>query len=84
MHNSSAFKRLFEKDPCSATALIDEVVEKADGVFLWVEIVVKSLINGIRNWDEPEDLRKRVRLLPKKLEPLYEHLISLIEPVHLQ
>ncbi|KAE9366774.1 hypothetical protein N431DRAFT_471808 [Stipitochalara longipes BDJ] len=84
MHKNSAFKRLFEKDPNSAGALIEEVVEKAKGVFLWVEIVVKSLLNGIRNRDEPKDLRARLRLLPRELEPLYEHLLGLIEPVYLE
>jgi hypothetical protein len=84
MHNNSLFERLFVKDPISASALIEEVVQKAEGVFLWVEIVVKSLLNGIRNRDEPRDLRARLLLLPRELEPLYEHLLRLIEPVYLE
>jgi hypothetical protein len=82
MHSSTSFKSLFAKEPQAASALIQEVVYKADGVFLWVKIVVKSLLNGIRNRDGLQDLHQRLDLLPKELEPLYTHLLSLIESIY--
>jgi hypothetical protein len=84
MQSSSAFQSLVAREPEAASGLIQEVVQKADGVFLWVRIVVTSLMNGIRNRDGLQDLQKRLQLLPKELEPLYEHLLSLIEPVYLE
>jgi hypothetical protein len=51
MHCSSTFEALSTREPEAASALIENVVQKADGVFLWVKIVVKSLINGMRNRD---------------------------------
>ena len=82
-HRNRAFKRLEAEDTTSASALIHEIVDKADGVFLWVRIVVNSLLDGIRNLDAMPDLWMRLRLLPRELEPLYQHLMGRIEPVYL-
>jgi hypothetical protein len=82
VHNNP-FCKLKAREPKLASALISEIVEKADGVFLWVRIVVKSLLNGIRNRDDITILQERLRSLPRELEPLYRHLLGLIEPVYL-
>jgi hypothetical protein len=54
------FRLLMEDRPRDARDLIMEVVTKADGVFLWVSLVVESLLKGLGNRDEIEDLRERV------------------------
>jgi len=77
------FQRLMSREPDSSPVLINEIVRKADGVFLWVKLVVESLLTGIKNRDELEDLRQRLRLLPKELKPLYAHLLSLIDSIYL-
>lgn len=48
-----------------------------------VSLVVESLLKGLGNLDEIEDLRKRVQLLPRDLEALYGHMLSRIDPVYL-
>ncbi|KAE9371784.1 hypothetical protein N431DRAFT_559214 [Stipitochalara longipes BDJ] len=80
---SPAFGILQESDPDSAKLLRHEIIEKAEGVFLWVEIVVRSLLFGIRNQDDITILRQRLTSMPQKLEDLYHHLLGLIEPVYL-
>jgi hypothetical protein len=40
--------------------ILTEIVQKSNGVFLWVEIVVKSLIAGLTNEDSLLVLRSRV------------------------
>jgi hypothetical protein len=80
---SPAFGILQEYDPHSAELLRNEIIEKAEGVFLWVEIVVRSLLFGIRNQDDIVILRQRLTSMPQKLEDLYHHLLGLIEPVYL-
>lgn len=40
--------------------LVDEVVEKANGVFLWVYLVVKSLLEGLRDSDRACDIQRRL------------------------
>ena len=43
---NDAFQRLAELEPKGALALIHEIVKKADGVFLWVKLVVQSLVKA--------------------------------------
>ncbi|PMD32009.1 hypothetical protein L207DRAFT_471340 [Hyaloscypha variabilis F] len=83
LSDSEALKRLASHQSQEANSLMREIVDKADGVFLWVKLVVQSLLNGIRNRDSLADLWKRLSLLPRELEPLYERLLELIEPLYL-
>lgn len=65
-------------------AILTDVVQKANGDFLWVEIVVKFLLAGLTNEDKLSDLRARVDALPTELEGLYEHMMSNISSVYRQ
>ncbi|THV49265.1 hypothetical protein BGAL_0204g00200 [Botrytis galanthina] len=60
--------------------LIGEIIQRAQGVFLWVILVVKSLIHGFRCGDGSIELRKRLESLPVDLENLFSHIIQKIEP----
>lgn len=75
---------LIHREPAPAQELINEIKQKACGVFLWVKVVVKSFINGLREGDEIEDLRKALRALPPDLEELYDHMLRSISPNHLE
>ncbi|KAM7183070.1 hypothetical protein V8F33_013828 [Rhypophila sp. PSN 637] len=55
--------------------LAKEVVEKAAGVFLWVKLVVRSLLEGLGSFDSLSDLRRRLEDLPDDLEDLYWHIL---------
>jgi len=83
MRRNNAFRRLEEEEPQAAPALIQEIVERAKGVFIWVKLVVQSLLNGLRNQDEISDLWERLKLLPEEMEPLYNRLLQLVERVYL-
>lgn len=72
-----------EENPEAARSLVHDIVEKAGGVFLWVRLVVQSLLSGIRNMDEMSDLWERLRPMPREPEPLYHRLLDLIEPIYL-
>ena len=56
--------------------LVEEIVSSASGVFLWVKLVVKSLLEGLQNGDQIEDLQLRLRTLPQDLEALFTHMLS--------
>jgi hypothetical protein len=81
---NSLMKELQLHEPEKAPKLVLEIVEKADGVFLWVKLVVLSLIRGLRNSDQISDLQKRLRLLPPSLEELFSHVLGRLEPVYLE
>ena len=59
--------------------LKDRIVEKADGVFLWVSLAVKDQIRGLKNGDGPEMLQKRLALLPSEIEGVYSRILNQID-----
>lgn len=80
---NSKFQKLAIEEPEQAPILILEIVMKADGVFLWVKLVVASLLAGLRNGDDLSVLQQRLRALPRGLEHLYEHMLKVrIESVY--
>lgn len=76
--------RLKETEGALATNLIMEVCDKASGVFLWVMLVVRSLLQGLRNFDRISDLRHRLEELPADLESLYQHMLHTMSPLYRQ
>lgn len=58
--------------------LTEEIVTKSMGVFLWVHLVVASLLQGLRDGDTTSELATRLRDLPSDLEMLYVHMLDRI------
>lgn len=75
---------LRESNPEVARSLVSEIVNKADGVFLWVKLVVLSLLRGLRQSDDIRDLQVRLKLLPPLLEDLFSHILGRLDPVYLE
>ncbi|MCJ1356117.1 MAG: hypothetical protein MMC33_006111 [Icmadophila ericetorum] len=67
------------EEPDAAEELVQSILSKASGVFLWVTLVVKSLLEGFRNYDRIGDLQKRVNELPQELQELYLHMFQKME-----
>ena len=72
------------KDSAHCKSLEDEIVSRAQGVFLWVFLVVRSLIEGLTNADRITDLERRLRSLPTDLEAYFRHMLENIEDVYMQ
>ncbi|KAF5501329.1 Vegetative incompatibility protein HET-E-1 [Colletotrichum siamense] len=81
---NTTFAQLQRLDDKGARALIDEVSRKASGVFLWVTLVVKSLLEGLRDGDKIQDLRSRLDDLPPDLQSLFRKLLEDLEPSYFQ
>jgi hypothetical protein len=75
-------QRLMIDQPEEAPKLIEEIVTTANGVFLWVKLVVASLLRGLGNHDLVSDLQARLRAIPPKLEDLYVHMILKVDDVY--
>ncbi|KAH6705244.1 hypothetical protein BKA61DRAFT_493019 [Leptodontidium sp. MPI-SDFR-AT-0119] len=82
--SNASFRKLVLHEAESAATLVNDIVLKADGVFLWVRLVVKSLLDGLRNHDDVAILQERLALIPRELDDLYTHLLGLIDPVYLR
>lgn len=67
-------KRLTHQNPGAVERLIDDIIYKADGVFLWVKLVVKDLLKGLKLRDSSATLAKRLERLSNELFDLYEHM----------
>ncbi|KAI1872897.1 hypothetical protein JX265_004727 [Neoarthrinium moseri] len=52
-------------------SFVEEIVTKSCGVFLWVVLVVRSLLVGLQNFDDIGELRRRLDELPSELKDLY-------------
>jgi hypothetical protein len=55
----------------SVQLLVQEIVDKARGVFLWVKLVVAELIEGICEGDSIIELRRLLLVIPPELGGLY-------------
>lgn len=53
-----------------------ELVSKASGVFLWVVLACRSLIQGFAAYDGPEELQQRLNELPPELNDLFKHILQ--------
>jgi len=61
-------------------SLCDEVILKAEGVFLWVTIAVASILNGIAYRETLPKLRSRLKQLDPRLKVLFKQVLT--EKVH--
>jgi hypothetical protein len=75
------FQALQQREP-KCQELIDEIRDAADGVFLWVFLVVRSLLRGLTNADTMSELRRRLHLMSSDLGKLFKHILDTTEEVY--
>jgi hypothetical protein len=73
---------LEEKDKRAAHDIVEEIVDKSKGVFLWVYLVVRSMVEGVRNRDRLSQLQKRLRDFPNDLEEFFRHIFESLDPTY--
>jgi hypothetical protein len=73
---------LFDNKGAHIEELVSEIVCRAQGVFLWVFLVVRSLRDGIINGDPLTLLQDRLRELPTDLEEFFERIIQSVDKVY--
>lgn len=59
--------------------IVKDVTEKAQGVFLWVFLVVRELVKSLHNEDSLYDVRRRVERIPPDLEPYFRRMFQTID-----
>ncbi|SPO06621.1 uncharacterized protein DNG_09311 [Cephalotrichum gorgonifer] len=80
---NEGFAEFQVRDPWRAEALLKTLSKKAEGVFLWVHLVVQSLLEGLINGDGPRDLYGRLEELPPNLEDLYTKILENLDDKYL-
>jgi hypothetical protein len=71
---------LSKQAPSEARRLVEEVVMGADGIFLWVKLVVRPLLDDILNEDRIIELQQRLNEILSGLETLYVYSLATIHP----
>lgn len=75
----SRFAAFEEADYQRCLDLKEKLVSKADGVFLWIALVVRSLEKGIIRGDSLDKLNQRVEEIPPDMRGLLLELLDSIE-----
>ena len=73
---------LTSRDPQLISKMSGEIVYRAEGVFLWAELVVKEMNKGLINEDSEGQLKDRLNAIPSGIEDLYSHMLTCIDPVY--
>jgi hypothetical protein len=81
---NEGFRELQKREPEYAGKLLEDIGQKAAGVFLWVHLVVHSLLAGLVNGDRVSDLQRRLAFLPPDLENLYQKILDGLDPFYLE
>ncbi|KAH0543515.1 hypothetical protein FGG08_002183 [Glutinoglossum americanum] len=68
------FRQLQKEDP-QCPNFIWNIVKEADGVFLWVFLIIRSLLEGLTNSDRIKDLQERVDETPKDLKDYFKTIL---------
>lgn len=65
-----------------AVAIVSGIVNESQGVFLWVRLVVRSLLEGLRNRDSIGLLRQRLEAFPSDLNEFFRHMFDSLDPIY--
>ncbi|KAH6610445.1 hypothetical protein Trco_000465 [Trichoderma cornu-damae] len=82
LQKDDRFNKLRNRNGAAADGLVLEIAERAHGVFLWVFLVVHSLLRGLRSEDEISDLQRRLRELPRDLYKFFDGMLAAIEDAY--
>lgn len=62
-----------------AMDLVSEIVDKADGIFLWTRLVTNQLLKAIGNHCSSKQLREKLGRLPQGLGALFRQMMEAID-----
>jgi len=71
---NSRFRQLRTEDS-QCPNFINNIVWRANGVFLWVTLVIQSLLDGLTNSDRVKDLQSRVDETPEDLKEYFKTIL---------
>ncbi|KAK7422476.1 hypothetical protein QQZ08_009464 [Neonectria magnoliae] len=75
LRRNTAIRRLFRNGADSGLVLVEDIVQRADGVFLWVRLAVERMLSRIRNGDDMNDMQNMLQSFPGELDGLFNKLV---------
>ncbi|RAH64897.1 uncharacterized protein BO66DRAFT_443542 [Aspergillus aculeatinus CBS 121060] len=79
---SPRFRYLHLRQKAEADRLILAMTEKAAGVFLWVRLVVRDLLEALQDGDNMAALSRKLNGIPADLDEYFRRMIDSIPPLH--
>jgi len=76
------YVQLQKSQPDYAQELVNRLAQKASGVFLWVYLIVNSLLQGLLNSDRISDLQRRLDAIPSDLEDVFDRMLGSLDPFY--
>lgn len=71
-----------ESDKNRVASLVDKIVSRADGVFLWAVIAIRDVCEGLQGMVDLDELAHAIDDLPAQLESLFMLMLRRIKPAY--
>lgn len=81
--DNKRFKDLSNRD-LRYPALLEQIVQRSQGVFLWIFLVVRSLLKGLTFADRVSDLQKKLNRIPDDLNGYFEQILDSVDEFYLK
>ncbi|KAF5656060.1 hypothetical protein FCIRC_13805 [Fusarium circinatum] len=78
LKNNDTYQKL--ADPDELARFESNLVDRSDGVFLWLKLILQDIEDGLLSGDRLSQLLNKVRALPTELNDLFQHLLNSIHP----
>lgn len=69
------FKKLLQEDH-AAQEIIDTIISRSEGVFLWAHLVTKRVQRSLVNRDGMDALKRRIDQMPSDLNAYFQHMFD--------
>ncbi|KAL8776162.1 MAG: hypothetical protein Q9213_008374 [Squamulea squamosa] len=75
-------KKRFPSDTEEIKSLSEKLIEKAEGVFLWLDLMVKDLLKGVSNRDSLEELYLRLERTPGDVVGMWDRKLQELDSIY--
>jgi hypothetical protein len=82
LNANSVLTEMEEIEAGVTSRLVNMIVTRSSGVFLWVVLVVRILIKRLQDYDSMEEVLQEVNDIPPDLEQLYDRMIGSVNDQH--
>jgi NACHT domain len=84
LQGNELFQRHQRRYPDLLSNIADEITHKADGVFLWVRLVVRDISKAVRDGCRAKDLIRELRSIPQDLDEYFMRMMNMIDKSYRQ
>ena len=79
LHSHPRMRKMSSENPSNASWLIKLIVKKAEGIFLWIHLILPNLLEELRNRPTWNDLFAAVDDYPQSLDGFYGRMLVPIQ-----